>query len=61
MNARDAILEREARTRERQRPAPTVHELDGMTKAELVEFAITRGVDHRGTKADIVERLTHGR
>lgn len=61
MSARDAILEREARTRERQRPAPTVHELVPMTKAEIVKIAEARGIPTSGTKVELIERLTDGR
>lgn len=33
-------------------------DLHGLTKAELVELAHTRGVDPAGTKAEIIERLS---
>jgi hypothetical protein len=58
MTAADAIRRREARMRERNRPAPTHYELVGMTKAEIVALADARGVSSKGTKADIIERLS---
>jgi hypothetical protein len=58
MTAADAIRRREERMRERNRPAPTHYELVAMTKAELVALADARGVPSKGTKADIIERLS---
>lgn len=57
MTTTDAIRAREARMRERHRPAPTRDELVSMKKAELVEMADARGVPSSGTKAELVERL----
>jgi hypothetical protein len=53
----DAIRAREARMRERNRPAPTRYGLIGMTKAELVALADARGVSSKGTKVELIERL----
>ena len=38
-------------------PTYTFEELDAMLKPDIVAIAKEMGVDHKGTKADIIERL----
>ena len=38
--------------------APSESELKKMKKAELVEVAESMGLETKGTKADIIERIT---